>query len=53
LPEDVDIAETLIDLLLAHGADPNAKNEAGQTPRESLEANGRDEIADRLEARSA
>ncbi|HEX3773829.1 MAG TPA: ankyrin repeat domain-containing protein [Polyangiaceae bacterium] len=53
LPEDVDLAEELIDLLLAHGADSNAKNDAGQTPREALEANGHDEIADRLDARSS
>ena len=50
LPEDADIAEQLMDLLLRHGADPQAKNDAGQTPAQALEANGRDEAADRLES---
>ena len=51
LPEDPDIADRLIDLLLAHGADPEAKNDSGQTPAQALEAKGQDEIADRLESR--
>lgn len=49
LPEDPDIADELIPLLLAYGADPEAKNATGQTPRAALETSGRDEIADRLE----
>ncbi len=53
LPDDPDTAEQLIALLLAHGADPNAQNDAGQTPREVLEANGKDEVVDRLDAQLA
>ncbi len=53
LPEDTDAAETLIDLLLAHGADLDAKNDSGQTPRAALEANGRDDLADLLELRAS
>ena len=52
MPEDPDRADELMALLLAHGADPDAKNDAGQTPAEFLEANGRDELSDRLEART-
>lgn len=40
----------LITLLLAHGADPDATNEAGQTPAERLDELGADEIADLLDA---
>ena len=50
LPEDADIADQLIELLLRHGADPAAKNDAGQTPVQALESNGRDEVADRLDS---
>jgi ankyrin repeat protein len=48
LPADTERAETLIALLLAHGADPAARNDAGQTPGQKLDARGLDEIADLL-----
>ena len=38
-----------IDILLALGADPNAKNDADQTPAQKLEAEALDNIADLLE----
>ena len=50
LPEDRDSAESLTALLLAHGADRQARNRAGQTAAEALEARGLDEQADLLSA---
>lgn len=50
LPEDVERATELITLLLAAGADPELKNDGGQTPAEKLEALGLDEVADALDA---
>lgn len=47
---DPALAEPLIALLLAHGADAELVNDAGQTPAERLEALGADEVADLLEA---
>ena len=47
---DLERAEPLIELLLAHGADPELRNDAGQTPAERLEALGADDVADVLEA---
>jgi ankyrin repeat protein len=49
LPEDPERARRLIDLLLEHGAEPSAKNNAGITPAQKLEAEGLDTIADLLE----
>lgn len=49
LPEDPGAARRIIDVLLAHGADPTATNEAGLTPAQTLEAAGLDTIADLLE----
>jgi hypothetical protein len=46
LPADGERAQALIGLLLAAGADPRARNRAGQTAAEALEARGLDEIAD-------
>jgi len=46
VPED----QELIDLLLAHGADVGALNDAGQTPAAKLEADGHDVVADLLDA---
>jgi ankyrin repeat protein len=51
LPADVERADALIALLLAHGADPLTRNDAGQTPGEKLDGRGLDEIADLLAAR--
>jgi len=48
LPADGERAEPLIALLLAHGADPALRNDAGQTPGQKLDARGLDEIADLL-----
>jgi ankyrin repeat protein len=50
LPVDGERAEVLIGILLAHGADPSVRNDAGQTPAEKLDARGLDEIADLLAA---
>jgi uncharacterized protein len=50
LPADSERADPLVALLLAHGADPLARNDAGQTPSEKLDARGLDEIADLLAA---
>ncbi|MDJ0869319.1 MAG: hypothetical protein QNK03_24660 [Myxococcota bacterium] len=50
LPEDPSLAEPLIALLLAHGADPELVNHAGRTPAQHLDALGCDEVADLLES---
>jgi ankyrin repeat protein len=50
LPEDAALAEALIELLLRHGADPDAPNEAGQTAAQTLVGRGLDPIADLLDA---
>jgi ankyrin repeat protein len=50
LPPDGERADSLLGLLLARGADPNQRNDAGQTPAEMLDARGFDEIADLLSA---
>jgi ankyrin repeat protein len=47
---DVDLAEPLIYELLGHAADPELRNDAGQTPVERLEAMGADDVADLLDA---
>jgi len=49
LPDDPERAQEMIDLLLAHGADPAATNAAGQTPSQKLEAEGKDVLADLVE----
>ena len=53
LPEDHDAARALIDLLLVHGADIDAMDDAGNRPARALEARGLDEVADLLEAERA
>jgi ankyrin repeat protein len=50
LPEDPATAELLLKLLLEHGAERSATNDAGQTATELLEARGRDVVADLLES---
>jgi ankyrin repeat protein len=50
LTNDPSLAEPLIALLLAHGADPDAKDDHGRTPVEALEERGGDEVADMLDA---
>lgn len=52
LTADPALAEPLIAALLAHGADPHRRNEAGRTPAEALEEAGADDVADLLEAAS-
>jgi len=52
LTSDPELAEPLIRALLTHGGDPRARNDAGKTPAEHLEAGGADEVADVLEALS-
>jgi uncharacterized protein len=49
LPEDPGAARRIIDMLLAHGADPTATNDDDLTPAQALEAQGLDTIADLLE----
>lgn len=48
LTDDFDRAKALITLLLAHGADTTARNDAGQTAAERLTELGLDPIADAL-----
>lgn len=48
LVPDPELAEPLIALLLARGADPESRNGAGRTPAERLEERGADEVADLL-----
>lgn len=50
LPHDPVLAEPLIALLLAYGADPDLENADGRTPARSLEESGADEVADLLES---
>lgn len=52
ISDDFERAAELIELLLRAGADPTARNAAGQTPAERLEALGLDEIADLVEVPS-
>jgi len=47
---DPELGEPLVDLLLAHGADPEARNDEGETPAERLDRAGADEVADLLRA---
>jgi ankyrin repeat protein len=49
LCDDLELAEPLLALLLAHGADPQLRNQAGETPDQRLEASGADRVADLLE----
>ena len=50
LPEDETLAMEVAELLLAHGADPLAKNSEGLNAMEHLERRGLDAIADMLES---
>lgn len=50
LPRDPETAKPILRLLLDHGADPLAKNDAGKTPAEHLDELGRDVVADLLES---
>jgi len=52
LTDDFDRASELIALLLAHGADTSATNQAGETPAQRLKSLGLDEIAELLETSS-
>lgn len=47
---ELSLAEPLLHLLLEAGADPHAKNDAGETPTQRLERMGSDEVADLLDA---
>jgi len=40
LPDDDELASEVVELLLAHGADPSAKNSAGLTPAEAAKKRG-------------
>ena len=48
LTRDPELAEPLITLLLEHGADPSATNDAGRTAAQELEERGSDQVADLL-----
>ena len=48
LPEDPECAQSLVGLLLAHGADPKATNDDGKTAAQKLDAAGLDPIAELL-----
>ncbi len=50
LPDDAALAEPLIALLLQHGADESAVDDAGRTPAQALVERGLDPIADLLDA---
>jgi ankyrin repeat protein len=50
LPEDDDDAVEAARLLLAHGADPAARDQKGRTPAEAARARGLDEAAEVIEA---
>ncbi len=52
LPEDVERAREVLELLLRHGADAAARNQAGLTPAAAFEERGLDELADLVESRS-
>jgi ankyrin repeat protein len=51
LPEDVRQAEAIVELLLAHGADINWKDENQRTAVQALEARGSLDVAELLRAR--
>jgi ankyrin repeat protein len=48
LPDDEDQALEVVDLLIAHGADPLARNTSGRTAADWARARGMLEVADRL-----
>lgn len=48
LPEDMELARPLIELLLTHGIDPTVVDREGKTAAARLEASGLDELADLL-----
>lgn len=50
LPAEPEVARPLLELLIARGADAQQKNDEGLTPAQVLEAQGKDAIADLLEA---
>jgi ankyrin repeat protein len=50
LPDDEGHALMIVDLLLAHGADPTLRNERGRTAAECAAARALDAIAERLRA---
>jgi ankyrin repeat protein len=50
LPDDEDVALEVVDLLLAHGADPSAKRKDDTTAADSARALGMETVAARLDA---
>jgi ankyrin repeat protein len=50
LPKDEHVALEVVELLLAHGADPSAKRDDGTTAADSARALGFDQVARRLES---
>ena len=52
LPDDEDLALEVAEFLLAHGADPTAKNSEGLNATELLERSGHDEVVDLLKSRA-
>jgi ankyrin repeat protein len=52
LPDDDDQAVEVARILLAHGADPTARNTAGRTPADAARVRGLDEAAELMEGRS-
>jgi ankyrin repeat protein len=53
LPEDVEAARAVIELLVAHGAELDARNGEGRTPAEVARRRGLDDHAELLAANSA
>ena len=48
VPDDPELAQPLIELLIAHGIDTNVVDREGKTAAQRLEAGGLDELADLL-----
>jgi ankyrin repeat protein len=52
LPDDVDRAREAVDLLIAHGAEREAKDAEGRTPAQAAERRGLDDHVDLLDSRA-
>jgi uncharacterized protein len=48
LPDDPERGSAIVELLLRHGADPDARDRTGKTPAQAAESRGLDQLADLL-----